>query len=81
MKFKINKIMYELMGKKFDETDTTFLELDPVFDTATQAIYDQQLRNKYFNEGLEYGYKEGFYDGSCPEKSPKYCNCSCKCRF
>lgn len=74
-------MMYELMGKKFDETETTVLELEPVFDTATQLIYDQQLRNKYFSEGIEYGYREGFHDGRCPEKSPKYCNCSCKCRF
>jgi len=81
MKFKINKIQTNLILDSFSKSDHDFkeIELEAVLETATQAIYETHLKNKAFQDGLEYGYKEGFYDGRCREKSPKYCLCNCRC--
>ena len=76
MRFKITKGKLELLLKCFEKQHTEFaeIELEPVIDTATQAIYEQDLKNRHYKMGLERGYREGFYDGSCPEKRMK-CFC------
>lgn len=76
MKFRITKNNFLLLDKKLKEEDVITIELEPVLDTATQAIYENHLKNEAFRKGIEYGYKEGFYDGRCPEKNSKYFFCS-----
>lgn len=79
MRFKITKGKLELLLKSFEKQQTEFseIELEPIIDTATQAIYEQNLKNKAFADGVEYGYREGFYEGRCPEKKNRYCRCCC----
>ncbi|MFA6925172.1 MAG: hypothetical protein WC223_13085 [Bacteroidales bacterium] len=75
MKFKITKENYELLGRSFKEQDCAVIELEPIINTAAQAIFENQIRNEAFEKGIEYGYKEGFYEGRCPEKHFRYCKC------
>lgn len=74
MKFKIKKSSFDLLEKNFKNIDFVEIELEPVIDTATQFIYESELRNKAFKMGIERGYREGFYEGRCPEKKHK-CFC------
>lgn len=80
MKFKIKKASLE-MALSLLKKDDYFaeIELEPVIDTATQAIYENDLRNRAYQQGIEYGYKEGFYEGRCPEKRNRYCRCYNHC--
>lgn len=79
MKFKITKLQFGLLKSAFDSLDNELGEvvLEPVIDTATQAIYEQQIKNEAFRMGIEHGYREGFYEGRCPEKKNKFCYCHC----
>lgn len=78
MRFKITKGKLEFLLKLFENQHTEFaeIELEPVIDTATQAIYEQDIKNRAYQMGLEYGYKEGFHDGRCPERRSKFCCCN-----
>ena len=82
MKFKIYKQQADSLLRLFKsnekENGYETIELEAVMEKATQVIYEQQLKNKAFEEGIEYGYKEGFHDGRCPEKRMRYCNCCCR---
>lgn len=79
MKFKITKSQLDLMRSCFEENSSKLyqgvveIELEPVIDTLSQAIYEQDLRNKFYGLGLKTGYRDGFYDGRYRERSPKYC--------
>ena len=76
MKFKITKSKLEFLLNYVNDSNITEIDLEPVIDTATQAIYEQQIKNEAFRKGIEYGYKEGFYEGRCPEKKPTYFYCN-----
>ncbi len=75
MKFKITKSSFLGLSSLFEREEIGEITLEPVIDTATQAIYEQNLRNKAFREGIEYGYAEGFHDGRCPERRSRFCQC------
>ncbi len=66
-----------MLASKFDENDIGVIELEPVLDTATQIIYEQDLKNKAYGMGIERGYKEGSSDGRCREKCSRYPLCHC----
>jgi len=85
MKFKIKRfaLEYALSLFKKEDHECTEIELEPVIETATQAIYEQNIKNKAyeqniknkaFEEGLKYGYRKGFHERrSCYKNS--CCNC------
>lgn len=75
----------KILQDRFENTDNDFveLELEPVWETANEAIkFEQEIKNCAFKKGYDYGYKEGFYDGRCPEKRPKFCyGCGHCCHY
>lgn len=75
MRFKITKSKLEFLLKHCEDSPLQEIELEPVIDTATQIIYENDLKNRAYQQGIEYGYKEGFYEGRCPEKKNRYCRC------
>lgn len=81
MRFKIKKSALTSALSLFKGDDEHFaeIELTPIVDTATQAIYEQNIRNQASKAGIEHGYKEGFYHGMCPEKKSRYSCCHCHC--
>jgi hypothetical protein len=68
MKFTIRKESFNLLSKKFDEKDCTTIDLEPVIDTVTQAIYERNIRNEAYKLGLEYGYKQAMGEKCCCHK-------------
>lgn len=75
MKFTIRKRDLLMALNRFEkEDDNVQIELEPLIETATQAVYENDLRNQAYSRGMEKGYKEGFYEGRCPEKHYRYCN-------
>lgn len=72
MKLKIKKDDFFKISSFFEKENCAEITLEPVIDTATQAIYEQELKNRAFEMGVERGYREGFYDGRCPERRNKY---------
>lgn len=75
MKFKITKASFLGLSSLFEREEVGEIILEPVIDTATQAIYEQSIRNEAFRKGVEHGYAEGFHDGRCPERKKRFCHC------
>lgn len=75
MKFKINKLQFKGLESFFDKKTDDFaeIELEPVVDTASQAIFQQALQQEYFHKGYHHGYREGFYEA----RKKDYCKCGC----
>lgn len=70
MKFKITSSQYELIKNFFDGKDKNFVGeiiLEPVDQTATQAMYEQSIKNTAWHEGYHYGLKEGYHKARKPE--------------
>jgi hypothetical protein len=65
MKFKITKSQVDILLGKFKKDDNPFEEvvLEPVIDTASQALYEQDIRNTAYKQGYDYGRKEGYLEG------------------
>jgi len=76
MKFKITKYALSILQDKFDKNKNPFeeIELEPVIDTATQAIRENELKNEAFKQGYERGKREGYYEG---RERGSYCDCRC----
>ena len=77
MKFKIREDQFRILSSQFDEDDCAVIELDPVIDTATQAIYENEIRNKAFKMGIERGYREAMYDREYDREDNIFCK---KCK-
>ena len=75
MRFKISKNDFSLMSKFIKESNCYEIELEPVIETASQAMYEHSLKEKTFHEGFHQGFKEGFYEGRKSEN--RYCTCGC----
>lgn len=75
MKFKINKLSFKILESCFSKNSDDFqeIELEPVMETATQAVYEDNLKKEYFHKGWHVGYKEGYYEG----RKRDYCKCGC----
>lgn len=77
MKFKITKSQFDILIPFFDKSAKDFcyeIELEPVDQTLTQKIYENDIRNTFYERGYEAGYANGFYKG----RYPKYkCTCGC----
>lgn len=67
MKFKIYKDQWERMRGMFGNGKYYEIELEPVMDTASEAIMRQQLDQVAYDKGFKYGYAQGFHDGRRPE--------------
>jgi len=52
MRFKIQKHQFDLLKNYFDNNDNaTEIDLEPIVDTAREAIYEQEMKNKAFEQG------------------------------
>ena len=70
MKFKITLPMIEQLKAGFlnyKPDSYSEIELEPIMDTASEAILRQQLDRDAYDKGFEYGYAQGFHDGRRPE--------------
>lgn len=63
MKFKITKQSLEFLLDKFkkDDSDLETIELEPVVNTAFQATYELSLKQNFWQQGYERGFKEGMH--------------------
>lgn len=81
MRFRVNKLKVEQLLSMFSKTPDTNafeeIELEAVMETATQAIYEQQLKSEAWHKGYHVGLKEGLYKG----RYPKMCACGCNCQI
>lgn len=79
MKFKISKTQRDILVSKFNEEGDAEIELEPIPETAREAILNQKIKECGMITGYEMGYKEGFYDGRYPERNynPRYSHCCC----
>lgn len=77
MKFKITRSEFEMLSSAFsDKKDKVWeINLEPADQTATQAIYEQSVKQKAWHDGYHYGMKEGYYKAKNPE--PYRCGCGC----
>lgn len=90
MKFKITKLHAKLLATKFEETDADYeeIELEPVYDTAREAILIGQERDMAYRVGYECGYERGRVDQAREERDVRMgfyrtkCSCikHCWCR-
>lgn len=67
MKFKINKNQFTFFESMFKDKGSAYIELEPIMDTASEAIMRQQLDNVAYEKGYKRGYAEGFRTGRYPE--------------
>ncbi len=66
MKFKIKPSMFEQLKAarlNYKPDSTSEIELEPIMDTASEAIIRQQLDQAAYDKGYKYGYAQGFHDG------------------
>ena len=62
MKFKINKKQFAFLSSFFDNGEKIGeIELEPSDPTAAQMIYEQDVKAKAYEQGLDRGYREGWY--------------------
>lgn len=75
MKFKITKSDISKMTDFFSKDKSEFIELnlEPVDQTLTQAVYEQSIRKEAYHQGYHAGYREGYYD----RKRIERCGCGC----
>ena len=76
MKFKITKQALAFLQNKFDKKDSDFteIELEPVYDTAREAIMQQTVQQEWYHKGYHHGFREGYYE----RESEKWrCTCGC----
>src|SRR5688572_10208673 len=81
MKFRITKTDFDLL-RPFFEGDVVAsykeINLEPVDQTLTQAVYEQEIRNTFYERGYEAGYANGFYKGrNIKDLKEYYCSCGC----
>ena len=73
MKFKITKSQLGILSSKFKKDDNPFeeIELEPVIETASQAMYENDMRNTAYKQGYDRGRAAGYCEG----KASRYCPC------
>lgn len=78
MKFKITKLNLETIMRSFPKNAEGYqeIELEPCDLTATQAMYEGEIRSRAYHQGYHTGFLEGFHQGKKPEIR-KYCGCGC----
>ena len=74
MKFRITKTNFSLIKEIFENNDCVEIELEPIIATATQAIYEQQIKQESCHQGYHFGYKEGYY---ARKNNEWKCGCGC----
>lgn len=88
MKFKITKLHAKLLASSFNEKEQDYqeIELEPVCDTAREAILLDQLKQEYYCKGYRDGYHNGEVDNIRKERDlkigfyrpkPPCLNCRC----
>jgi hypothetical protein len=76
MKFKINKMQVDLLAKKFEtKNPMSFeeIELEPVWETANEACFQQEQNNKYFRQGYNRGYDDGYFNAKNNRERCQFC--------
>jgi hypothetical protein len=73
MKFKIRKDQLDMLKNVFEKKDVFEIELEAVMETATQAVYEKNIRDTAFHQGYHYGFREGVH----ASRKPSFCGCGC----
>lgn len=85
MKFKINRLQVENLTTKFkgkSAFDFEEIDLEPVWETANEAMAMQAIENKAWHKGYHYGFRDGYHEAKRWD-IPRHCFCddmSCKFR-
>ena len=66
MKFKITKQNLDFLVNRFDKNASGFdyIELEPEWETAKEAMAYQELSKEAFHRGYHYGFREGYFEGN-----------------
>lgn len=80
MKFKINKMQLKVLDKEMGNDNFAEVDLEPIGESANEAIMLQERYGKGWEDGRAYGYREGWEDG---HRGIRRCGCTlgrcCKC--
>lgn len=82
MKFKVSKHHLKFLLEQFEDAKPDFfaeIELEPVMETASEAMAYQSLQNEAWHKGYHYGFKEGYY--TAKNERPFQILCDKKCPF
>lgn len=66
----------ELLSSKFKSKDAMSfeeIELEPVWDTANEAIVQEALHKSSFEQGYKRGYDDGYFDGKNNRERCQFC--------
>ena len=78
----------DLLASKFTTKEPMSfeeVELEPVWETSGEAMFQQEQQNKYYQQGYNKGYDDGYFDGKfkrercqfCGKSRPKMYQCYC----
>lgn len=85
MKFKISSNDLEILlnqytRKKDVHRDYVDIEMEPQWDTATEAMFDNERKAIGYRKGYDDGYREGWYaKDNCHYRNGNYCYRKCCC--